>query len=85
MEMAVTCRLWGGLLQVEAVSLAFEFLKDETDSILTDTDGNIEPLESEEQNRSSVFRFRPPPITAFTKYVPSFNILSLVLRSILAF
>ncbi|CAF1238378.1 unnamed protein product [Adineta ricciae] len=52
---------------VETVSLAFGFLKDETDSIMTDNDGNIEPLEIEQPDKSAVFRFRPPPITAITK------------------
>ncbi|CAF2529679.1 unnamed protein product [Rotaria sp. Silwood2] len=52
---------------VETVSLAFEFLKDETGSILTDNDGNIEHIESEQQDKQPIFRFRPPQITAITK------------------
>ncbi|CAF4152725.1 unnamed protein product, partial [Rotaria magnacalcarata] len=52
---------------VETVSLAFDFLKDETGSILTENDGNIEHLETEQQDKQPIFRFRPPPITAITK------------------
>ncbi|CAF0783547.1 unnamed protein product [Rotaria sordida] len=52
---------------VETVSLAFEFLKDETGSIVTDNDGNIEHIENEQQDKQPVFRFRPPQITAITK------------------
>ncbi|CAF3387861.1 unnamed protein product [Rotaria sp. Silwood1] len=52
---------------VETVSLAFEFLKDETGSIFTDNDGNIEHIESEQQDKQPVFRFRPPQITSLTK------------------
>ncbi|UJR35274.1 hypothetical protein I4U23_028038 [Adineta vaga] len=54
---------------VETVSLAFDFLKDETGSIMTDNDGNIEPLEIEQPDKPAVFRFRPPPITAITKKI----------------
>ena len=55
---------------METVSLAFDFLKDETDSIGNETDGNIEHLEVEQQDKPAVFRFRPPQITAITKYDP---------------
>jgi hypothetical protein len=54
---------------LETVSLAFDFLKDETGSILTDNEGNIESLETDEQEKPPVFRFRPPQITGITKYV----------------
>jgi len=59
---------------LETVSLAFDFLKDETGSILTDNGGNIEHLETEEQDKPPVFRFRPPQITGITKYVFTFII-----------
>ncbi|CAF3620720.1 unnamed protein product [Rotaria sordida] len=52
---------------VEAVSLAFDFLKDETSSIFTDNDGNIEHLEMQQPTKSPVYRFRPSQITAITK------------------
>ncbi|CAF2925283.1 unnamed protein product [Rotaria sp. Silwood2] len=52
---------------VEAVSLAFDFLKDETSSIFTDNDGNIEHPAMQQPTKPSVYRFRPPPITAVTK------------------
>ncbi|CAF3319133.1 unnamed protein product [Rotaria socialis] len=52
---------------VETVSLAFDFLKDETGSIFTENDGNIEHLDTEKQDKQPIFRFRPPPITAITK------------------
>ncbi|CAF3372455.1 unnamed protein product [Rotaria sp. Silwood1] len=52
---------------VEAVSLAFDFLKDETSSIFTDNDGNIEHLEMQQPTKPPVYRFRPPQITAVTK------------------
>jgi len=52
---------------LETVSLAFDFLKDETGSILTDHDGNIEHLETEEQDKPPIFRFRPPPVTGAPK------------------
>ena len=54
---------------METVSLAFDFLKDETSSIFTDNDDNIERIEIEEQNKPPVYRFRPPQITGITKYV----------------
>ncbi len=54
---------------METVSLAFDFLKDETGSILADNDGNIEHLGTEEQDKPPVFRFRPPQMPAITKYV----------------
>lgn len=55
---------------MEAVSLAFEFLKDETGSIVTDNDDNIEYHEPEQENeKQPVFRFLPPPINAITKFV----------------
>ncbi|CAF4350943.1 unnamed protein product [Rotaria sp. Silwood2] len=54
---------------VEAVSLAFDFLKDETSSIFTDNDGNIEHPAMQQPTKPSVYRFRPPPITAVTKCV----------------
>ncbi|CAF0815286.1 unnamed protein product [Adineta steineri] len=54
---------------VEAVSLAFDFLKDETGSITTDNEGNIEPIETEQQDKPPIFRFRPPQITAITKKI----------------
>jgi hypothetical protein len=55
--------------QVETVSLAFQFLKDETDSITSDNDGDIEHFEIEEPDKPAIFRFRPPPIVAITKSV----------------
>ena len=55
---------------METVSLAFDFLKDETGSILTDHDGNVESLEAEDQDKPPVFRFRPPPTSVPPKYVP---------------
>jgi len=54
---------------VETVSLAFDFLKDETGSIFTENDGNVENLVSQQQNKPAVYRFRPPQISAITKYV----------------
>jgi hypothetical protein len=67
--------------QVETVSLAFDFLKDETGSIFRDNDGNIEHLDIEQQDKQPIFRFRPPQITAITKCVFSFKFLSLSLTS----
>jgi len=64
---------------LETVSLAFDFLKDETGSILTDNGGNIEHLETEEQDKPPVFRFRPPQMNAITKYVFSFIIFSFLI------
>lgn len=58
---------------MEAVSLAFDFLKDETSSIFTDNDGNIEHLEMQQPNKPPVYRFRPPQITAVTKCVLYFD------------
>ncbi|CAF3654227.1 unnamed protein product [Rotaria socialis] len=52
---------------VEAVSLAFDFLKDETSSIFTDNGGNIEHLDMQQQSQPSKYRFRPTQITAVTK------------------
>ncbi|CAF4505232.1 unnamed protein product, partial [Rotaria magnacalcarata] len=34
---------------------------------MTENDGNIEHLETEQQDKQPIFRFRPPPITAITK------------------
>jgi len=62
------------------VSLAFDFLKDETGSILTDNDGNIEHLEPEEPDKPPVFRFRPAQVTGITKYVFSFTIFIILCR-----
>ncbi|CAF1005288.1 unnamed protein product, partial [Didymodactylos carnosus] len=69
---------------VETVSLAFDFLKDETSSNLTD--GDIENLENEftnsNINKRPVFRFRPPNITSITKRLfsgrgqTSFNVVT---------
>ena len=56
-------------LQVETVSLAFDFLKDETSSIFTDTDGNIEHIDTQQHNKLPVYRFRPPQIVPVPKYV----------------
>ena len=69
--------------QLETVSLAFDFLKDETGSIMSDNDGNVESLETEEQDKPPVFRFRPPPppTTGVAKYIFSFVILSFCIRS----
>ena len=39
--------------------------------MFTEHDGNIEHLSAEEQNKPAVFRFRPPQIGVFTKYVLS--------------
>ncbi len=47
---------------------------------MTDTEGNIEPLEIE-QDKQPVFRFRPPQIAAITKCVFSFIILSFYILS----
>ncbi|CAF1946185.1 unnamed protein product [Rotaria magnacalcarata] len=52
---------------VEAVSLAFDFLKDETSSIFTDNGGNIEHLDMQQQSKPSKYRFRPTQIAAVTK------------------
>jgi len=54
---------------VETVSLAFEFLKDETGSLLNDNDGNIEHIETEQQDKPPVFRFRPAQINPAPKYI----------------
>ncbi len=54
---------------METVSLAFDFLKDETSSIFTENDGNAEHLTIQQQNKTPVYRFRPPQISAITKYV----------------
>ncbi len=64
---------------METVSLAFDFLKDETSSIFTENDGNVEHLPVQQQNKSPVYRFRPPQITAITKYVSIFQFISIIL------
>ncbi|CAF0786004.1 unnamed protein product [Didymodactylos carnosus] len=51
---------------VETVSLAFDFLKDETGSIFSDGDLENEPITNNINNRP-VFRFRPPDITSTNK------------------
>ncbi|CAF3837727.1 unnamed protein product [Adineta steineri] len=70
---------------VETVSIAFDFLKDETDSVFTDHDGNIEPMENQQQNRPPIYRYRPPPITAMNKKLfprnNNFELTSNVLQS----
>ncbi len=60
---------------METVSLAFDFLKDETSSIFTENDGNIEHLSAQQQNKAPLYRFRPPQITAITKYVLSIEMI----------
>jgi len=60
---------------VETVSLAFDFLKDETSSIFTENDGNVEHLAIQQQNKAPVYRFRPPQISAITKYVLIFSFI----------
>ncbi len=60
---------------METVSLAFDFLKDETGSIFTENDGNVENLVSQQQNKPTVYRFRPPQISAITKYVLIFEFI----------
>lgn len=72
------------LFQVEAVSLAFDFLKDETSSIFTENDGNIEHLSAEQQNKPAVFRFRPPQISAITKYILHILLIGIETVSILS-
>lgn len=62
---------------METVSLAFDFLKDETSSIFTENDGNIEPLPVQQQNKAPLYRFRPPQISAITKYVLIFEVISI--------
>ncbi len=54
---------------METVNLAFDFLKDETSSIFTDNDGNIEHVEIQQQNKQPIYRFRPPQVAAITKCV----------------
>lgn len=43
---------------VETVSLAFDFLKDETGSIVTEPEPPIEPV-AKPTNESPIYRFRP--------------------------
>jgi hypothetical protein len=52
-------------------------LKDETSSIFTENDGNIEHLPTQSQNKAPLYRFRPPQITAITKYVSIFEMISI--------
>ena len=50
---------------METVSLAFDFLKDETGSIFTDNEPPIEPVESAKKtNDLPIYRFRPAQIPA---------------------
>lgn len=58
---------------METVSLAFDFLKDETSSIFTDNDGNIESVSSQLPNKQPIYRFRPPQINAIPKYTLTIN------------
>ncbi|CAF1357468.1 unnamed protein product [Adineta ricciae] len=58
---------------VETVSLAFDFLKDETSSIFTDTDGNIEHIDTQQHNKLPVYRFRPPQIAPVPKKILTRN------------
>jgi hypothetical protein len=54
---------------VETVSIAFDFLKDETSSIFTENDHNVERPVVQPPNKAPIYRFRPPQISAITKYV----------------
>jgi len=54
---------------VETVSLAFDFLKEETGSMFTENEGNIEHVSSQHTNKQPIYRFRPPQISAITKYI----------------
>lgn len=58
---------------VETVSLAFNFLKDETGSISTEYDGNVEYVPSQQTTKQPIYRFRPPQISAITKKLFSRN------------
>ena len=52
--------------QVETVSLAFEFLKDETGSISNENQTRISRLDSKKSNDMFVYRFRPAQATAIS-------------------
>ena len=65
----VNVELSVSFFQVETVNLAFDFLKDETSSILTEVDSAIEPLPVHKPNEKPIYRFRPPHMNVTSKYV----------------
>ncbi len=60
---------------METVSLAFDFLKDETSSIFSENEANVEHVVIQQQNKTPVYRFRPPQISAITKYILIFQFI----------
>ena len=70
---------------MEAVNLAFDFLKDEISSICTDNDVKSRNVESQQQTNPSVYRFRPRQVTALTKCVLKRVIVLFVLESVSIF
>lgn len=70
---------------METVSLAFDFLKDETGSIFTENEGNTEHVQIKQPIKNSPYRFQVPQMTAVTKSASTTLLLHVSLINILSF